>query len=278
MRFTRLLITAHDRYWLDAAIHAFCGYGTSVIACDAEVGLESWVPADETPDQRAGAHVMAFSFSAEALQKATVNRVGQCLMTCPTTAVFNGLHSESTIALGKQLRYFGDGFQRSKVIGETRYWRVPVMDGEFVVEESAGVEKGIAGGNFLIQAVDQVAGLDAARRAVQAIAQVPGSMTPFPGGVVRSGSKVGSRYTGLRASTNEAYCPSLRGRVDSEIVAGANCVYEIVIDAVDFDSTARAMKVGIEAASNDSIMAISAGNYGGNLGKHHFHLRNLWED
>ena len=287
MNFTRLVVTAIDEYWLDAGLREFCGNGSSVIQCDAEVGIETLrIDNDQTFDGRIGASVMAFGFSSEALGKAVAARTGQCLMTCPTTAVFDGMSSYQSddsddgtdpqrIAIGNHLRYFGDGFQKSKIIGDRRLWRIPVMDGEFIVEDTAGVEKGVAGGNFLIHSIDQATGLAAARRAVSAIDGLPNVITPFPGGVVRSGSKVGSKYEALRASTSDAYCPTLRGRVTSNIHDAANCIYEIVIDGSDFDAVELAIRDGIVAAVGDGVVAIGAGNYGGELGKHHFHLHNV---
>ncbi len=276
MRFVRLIVTAVDEYWLDAALREAGGYSSSVIGCDAEIGVEDMLSPSETPDGRPGAALLAFGFSSEALAKAVPNRVGQCVMTCPTTAVFNGLtDAEETIPLGKHLRYFGDGFQRSKLLSGRRYWRVPVMDGEFIMEEKLGVGKGVAGGNIILQGTTSEVALASARRASEAIAQLPGVIAPFPGGVVRSGSKVGSTYKGMVASTNDAYCPTLRGRVESELVDGANCAYEIVIDGVDEEAVGNAMKVALEIAAGDGVLAIGAGNYGGKLGKFHFHLHEL---
>ena len=199
----------------------------SVIACDAETGVERLLAPEETPDGRPGAAILMFGFSADALAKAVSGRVGQCVMTCPTTACFNGLsESEETIPLGKHLRFFGDGYQKSKQISSTRYWRVPVMDGEFVVEDKIGVAKGVAGGNIILQGRSQPVALEAARRASEAIQKLPGAITPFPGGVVRSGSKVGSRYKALKGlHGRDAYCPTLRGRVDSQLMEDANCAY-----------------------------------------------------
>lgn len=283
MRYARVIVTAADAHWLDAALREFTGYGASVIGCDAEVGVERLLTSEETPDARLGAAVLAFGFSTEALGKAMLNRVGQCLLPCATTAVFNGLASSlpnapeeiEFIPLGRSLRYFGDGFQKSKLVADRRYWRIPVMDGEFLVEEQLGIAKGIAGGNIIIQGGTQAETLAAARRAVESIADMPGVITPFPGGVVRSGSKVGSKYKALRASTNDAFCPTLRGRVQSELVEGAHTAYEIVINGVDEASIASAMRTCSHAAATQGILAISAGNYGGKLGKFHFHLREL---
>ncbi|MGD9721028.1 MAG: formylmethanofuran--tetrahydromethanopterin N-formyltransferase [Pirellulales bacterium] len=278
MRYVRLVVTAADEHWLDAGLREFTGYSSSIISCDSETGLERLLARDETPDGRPGAATLVFGFSAESLAKVVPNRVGQCLMTCPTTAVFDGLtDGEARIALGKTIRYFGDGYQKSKLIGGRRYWRIPVMDGEFLIESMVHVDKGVGGGNLIVQAATQAAALAAARRAIAAIEPLPGVITPFPGGVARSGSKVGSRYKALKASTAESYCPSLRGRpeVQTRLADGANVAYEIVIDGVSESAVAAAMAAGVRAAAGPNVVAISAGNYGGKLGKFHFHLREL---
>ena len=306
MRFTRLIITAVNRRWLQNAVNEVCGYGSSVIACDAEVGFERWIDPAETLDGRPGASVLLFAFTTKALQKATFTRTGQCLMTCPTTAVFDGLSAgpateeliefkPNHIEVGQKLRLFGDGYQKSKLIGERRFWRIPVMDGEFICEDKVGVAKGVAGGNFLILANDQISGLSAAERAVDEIAKLPNVICPFPGGVVRSGSKVGSRYKGMIASTNHSFCPTLKG-VDfgapipdahneaptqtgsSLLDENVNCVYEIVIDGTDFDTVGNAIVTGIEAAAGEGVVSITAANYGGKLGKHQYHLHQLLTD
>jgi formylmethanofuran--tetrahydromethanopterin N-formyltransferase len=276
MRYARLLVTAHDQYWLDAAVREFTGYSSSVIACDAEIGFERRLAGDETPDGRPGAALLMFGFSADALAQAVPNRTGQCLMTCPSTAVYNGLpEAAERIPLGKHIRFFGDGFQKSKQVAGRRYWRIPVMDGEFLVEENLGVQKGVAGGNIILQAATQEAALAAARRGAEAVADMPGVITPFPGGVARSGSKVGSRYKKLKASTADTFCPTLRGRVESKLHPDANCAYEIVFDGVDEQTVGQAMTAAMRAAAGEGVVAISAGNYGGKLGKFHFHLRKL---
>ncbi len=275
-RYVRLIVTAHDDHWLRAAMAEATGYATSVIACDAEAAVERWLEPDATPDGRPGAAMMAFGFSAEALAKAVPNRVGQCLMTCPTTAVFDGLpDAPDRLPLGKHIRYFGDGFQKSKLIGGRRYWRIPTMDGEFLVEETVGVRKGVGGGNIILQAETIEAALAAARRAVTALEAMPGVILPFPGGVVRSGSKVGSRYKKLVASTADAFCPALRGRTQSRLFPGVNHALEIVFDGEDEATVGKAMAAAMEAAAGEGLIAISAGNYGGKLGKFHFHLREL---
>jgi formylmethanofuran--tetrahydromethanopterin N-formyltransferase len=276
MRYARLVVTAHDEHWLSAATQAFCGYATSIIACDAEAGVERLLNADETPDGRPGAAILVFGFAPESLGKAIANRTGQCLMTCATSAVYDGLpEAADCIPLGKHLRFFGDGYQKSKLIDGRRYWRIPVMDGEFLVEDKLGVEKGVGGGNVIVQAAKMEAALAAVRRAIEQVTAISGVITPFPGGVARSGSKVGSRYKALKASTSDAFCPTLRGRVESRLHSDANYALEIVIDGIDETAVSQAMAAAMQAAAGDDVVAISAGNYGGKLGKFHFHLRQL---
>lgn len=276
---TRLIITAATESWAQTAASEFCGFATSVIACDAEAAPERALSADETPDGRPGISVLVFAFSRDALATAVSDRVGQCVLTCPTTACYDGLPGQpkdATIPVGAQLRYFGDGHQIAKKLGDRRFWRIPVMDGEFVCEDRFGTVKGIAGGNLLIGGVDQSAALHATEAAVTAMKMVPDSALPFPGGIVRSGSKVGSIYKKLKASTNDAYCPTLRGRTESALPDGTGAVYEIVIDGLSFESVQASMKAGLHAAAGCAgVTLITAGNYGGQLGKHHFHLRDL---
>jgi formylmethanofuran--tetrahydromethanopterin N-formyltransferase len=276
MRYVRLIVTAYDDHWLDAAAREFTGYASSVIACDAEAGIERRVPATETPDGRPGLSFLVFGFSTEALAKAVPNRTGQCLITCPTTAVYNGLlEAEEKIPLGKHIRFFGDGFQKSKKLAGRRFWRVPVMDGEFLVEDILGVAKGVAGGNLIMQGATLEAAVGAARRAVEAVADMPGVITPFPGGIARSGSKVGSRYKKLPASTADAYCPTLRVRTETKLHPDSNFAYEIVIDGVDEAAVGGAMTAAMRAAAGPGVVNIGAGNYGGKLGKFHFRLHEL---
>lgn len=276
----RLVVTAATVGWARTAGQAATGYAASVIGCDAEAGVERELSPDETPDGRPGVSLLLFAFSRDALQTAAVNRVGQCVLTCATTACFNGLAGDPgrAIKLGGRLRYFGDGRQISKVLNGVRYWRLPTMDGEFLVADEVGTVKGVAGGNLILLGESQGAALAAAEAAATAARAVPGVILPFPGGVVRSGSKVGSKYPALRASTNEAYCPTLRGVVPSELPAGANAAYEIVIDGLTSDAVAAAMRAGMHAASRvPGLVRITAGNYGGKLGPHHIHLKALWE-
>ena len=277
MTAARVLVTAETPAWAETAAREATGYAASVIGCDAEAGIERVLEPSETPDGRPGVSLLFFAFSRDALQKALVNRVGQCILTCPTTACYNGLPivKEKSIRIGGNLRFFGDGFQFSKKLEGRRFWRLPVMDGEFTCEDVFGTTKGVAGGNFLIVGQTQAAALAAAEAAVAAIRTLAGVIAPFPGGIVRSGSKVGSRYKKLRASTNDAYCPTLRGLVNSALPDGANAVYEIVLDGLDLASVEEATRVGVRAACLPGILRISAGNYGGKLGPFHLYLHRL---
>jgi formylmethanofuran--tetrahydromethanopterin N-formyltransferase len=280
MKATRLVITAHNLDWARHAAVAATGFATSVIACGCEAGIEREIPPDETPDGRPGIAVLIFSMSGKELVKQIERRVGQCVLTCPTTAVFAGIDDGEAVALGKNLRFFGDGWQISKVIAGRRYWRVPVMDGEFVAQETTAVVKAVGGGNLLLLARDTDAALAAAEAAVAAMKRLPNVVMPFPGGVVRSGSKVGSKYPALGASTNDAFCPSLHGLVArSELTPETRCVMEIVIDGLAEADVGAAMRAGMQAGiaigAAGGLLRISAGNYGGKLGPYHFHLHEL---
>ncbi len=280
MTAARVLITAETQRWAAIAAGTMTGYATSVIACDAEAGVERELTAHETPDGRPGLSVLIFAFSRDALEKALANRVGQCVMTCPTTACYNGLPlNEKTIVVGGRLRYFGDGWQISKRIAGRRYWRIPVMDGEFLCEETFGTIKGVAGGNLIVLGSAPTKTLAATEEAVAAIRRgCHDVILPFPGGIARSGSKVGSKYKGLRASTNTAFAPTLRGVVDSDLPPGVRCVYEIVIDGLNLEAVERATAIGVRtAAAAAGVVGVTAGNYGGSLGPHHIRLLDVLE-
>ena len=279
MRASRVVITARSLEWARTAAQSMTGFATSVIGCKLEAGIEAELSPEETPDGRPGASVLVFGFDADGLGKRLVERVGQTVLTCPTTACFDGLpEAPERVVVGGVLRHFGDKYQSSKYLDGKRYWRIPVMEGEFVVEESFGVRKAIGGGNFLILARDADAALGAAEAAVGAMRRLRGVILPFPGGVVRSGSKVGAKnYKKMVASTNDAYCPTLRTRLgpDSALPEEVNSVLEIVVDGLDRPAIEEALSAGIAAACRPGVVAITAGNYGGKLGKHHFHLHAL---
>ncbi len=283
MRGTRLIITADTAHWARIAGQTMTGFASSVIGAGIEAGIEAELPPEATPDNRPGVSVLLFGFNYDALVVAVRNRVGQCVLTCPGTACFSGFEGGTPVPLGRALRYFGDGFQTAKRIGGRRFWRIPVMDGEFLCEDRVGEGEAIGGGNFLILGRTRLAALTAAERAIVAMKQLPDVIMPFPGGIVRSGSKVGSRYKILSASTNDAYCPTLKGGVASALSPDVGAVYEIVIDGFTFDAIAAATAVGVRAAcglgeekvTDHGILGITSGNYGGNLGQFHFHLHKL---
>jgi formylmethanofuran--tetrahydromethanopterin N-formyltransferase len=276
MTAARAVVTADSPRWAETAGRTMSGYATSVIACDAEAAVERVLSPSETPDGRPGVSVLVFAFSRDALEKALANRVGQCVMTCPTSACYNGLPlGDKVVSVGGRLRFFGDGWQVSKRLAGRRLWRVPVMDGEFTCDELFGTVKGVAGGNILMLGADPAGALAAAEAAAAAMREVPDVILPFPGGIVRSGSKVGSKYKKLRASTNTAYAPTLRGLVETSLPDGVRCVYEIVIDGLSSAAVERAMAAGARASCDPrfGLVQVTAGNYGGNLGP--FHLRLL---
>ncbi len=273
---TRVIITAETKAWAMAAAQSITGFATSVIGCKCEAGIEQEISADSSPDGRPGVSVLLFAMDADSVGKRLVERIGQCVMTCPTTACYSGLKSEHSVNVGGQLRYFGDGFQISKLLNDKRHWRIPVMDGEFVIDDQFHVQESVGGGNILILGKTQKAALNAANAAVKAMRQLPDIILPFPNGVVRSGSKVGSRYKSLIASTNDAYCPTLRSvSKKTELDKDINCVLEIVIDGLNLEAVETAMRVGIESAIKPGIKQISAGNYGGGLGQYQIQLHEL---
>jgi len=279
MRATRLLITAASERCARIAAESLTGFATSVIACGCEAGIERTLSPDETPDGRPGVAVLIFSTSSKELQKQLMNRVGQCVLTSTSSACFAGMEAEERLKLGGALRYFGDGFQISKRIAGKRYWRIPVMDGEFLCEDSVGMIKGVGGGNFLVLATSHAAALASCEAAVAAMRKIPNVIMPFPGGMVRSGSKVGAKYKGMIASTNDAYCPTLRGATRSALDENIGAVLEIVIDGLTPADISAAMRAGITAAcasgAAGGVRAITAGNYGGKLGQFHFKLREI---
>lgn len=274
----RMVITGRNRRWALEAARNVTGFATSVIGCKCEAGIEAELEAEATPDGRPGFAVLLFAFAPDDVEERLVERIGQSILTCPTAACYDGLPGAGQrIEPGGQVRYFGDRYQISKLLDGRRLWRVPVMEGEFVVEEGFGVQEGVAGGNFLILGRDGDAALSAAERAVEAMRAVEGTILPFPGGVVRSGSKVGSRAYEMNATTNEAYCPTLRAMADTKLPEEVGSVLEIVVNGLGDDPVAACLREGVRAACGPGVVAIDAGNYGGELGDHHFHLHEILE-
>ena len=279
MKASRVIVTADNIKWAKNACLSFTGFATSVIACGVEAGIEKELKKTQTPDGRPGYSILLFSMSRSQLEKQLETRSGQCILTCPTTALFSGLEGEDMIPLGKNLKYFGDGYQISKKIDDRRFWRIPVMDGEFVCEEKTARVPAIGGGNFLLLSKNRASCLAACEIAVNVMSKLDNVITPFPGGVVRSGSKVGSKYEALIASTNDAFCPSLKGITGSKLSKDVSAVMEIVINGLTKEDIDKAIRESLIAISKSKykkdILAVSAGNYGGKLGQYHFHLRDI---
>lgn len=276
---TRLIITADTERWAFTAANSMIGFSTSVIACGVETGIEGKLKPSETPDGRPGISVLLFAMDSKELAKHVVTRTGQSVMTSPTSACYAGIREGKKIKLGAALRYFGDGFQKSKLLGKIRYWRIPIMDGEFLVEDFTHEVPGIGGGNFLILAESRGYALSAAERAITAMDRVKNVVMPFPGGVVGSGSKLGSKYPGLTASTNDAFCPTLKGQTETLLSPEVESVMEIVIDGLNEKDIAAAMRAGIRAVCTlgrkNGIIRVSAGHYDGKLGPYLFHLHKV---
>ena len=278
MKVVRLIITADSKYWLKQAANNITGFATSVIACGCEAGIEKEIKSSNTQDGRPGIAVLLFAMNSEGLAKQVLRRVGQCILTSPTTACFSGIETNEKINLGDAIRYFGDGFQISKKIYDKKIWRIPVMEGEFVIEDKTSIASGIGGGNILIIGDSNHQVLKSAEAAVKEMSKVNNIVLPFPGGIVRSGSKVGSKYKNLIASTNDAYCPTLKGITKTKLSKNNESVLEIVIDGTNEKDIAQAMKKGINIICkkyNKGIKTKSACNYGGKLGPFHFHLKEI---
>jgi formylmethanofuran--tetrahydromethanopterin N-formyltransferase len=273
--YSRILITALDKEWANAAAIEATGYGTSLIGCSAEAGIEGFLPEDRTPDNRPG-YIIQIWTSKKKIASELIGRIGQCILTAPTTAVFNYCDSREKVNVGYKMRFFGDGFETTKKAWGRELVSIPVMMGDFLIEKEFGVADGVMGGNFIIFARDQISALKASKKAVEAIGAVGGVITPFPGGVCGSGSKVGSKYKFMHASTNEKYCPTISDKVKDTLVKGIGAVAEIVIDGISKEKVEEAIRVGVETAVEiDGVKKISAGNYGGTLGKIHFHLHEI---
>jgi formylmethanofuran--tetrahydromethanopterin N-formyltransferase len=280
MRATAVVLTADSARWARQAAITMTGFATSVIGCGCEAGIDRELRPTETPDGRPGIRVLLFAVSTTELQKQLQTRVAQCVLTSPGSACYAGLDGEEALKLGNALRYFGDGWQIAKRFGGRRFWRMPVMDGEFLCEATTGLTKqAVGGGNLLIMGATRQTTLAAAEAAARAVESVPDAIAPFPGGIVRSGSKVGSKYKGVMASTNDAYCPTLRGAVKTALDDDVGCVLEVVIDGLTAEAVAAAMRAGLAAITKlgpkRGAVRVGAGNYGGKLGPHHFRLKDL---
>jgi formylmethanofuran--tetrahydromethanopterin N-formyltransferase len=277
----RVLITADSEKWALTAAEVATGLATSVIMSPAEAGIEGMVSANSTPDNRIGILIQIYNHNRFELKNQMILRIGQCIMTCPTTSAFDAMQdAKRRLKVGRSIRLFGDGFQKKGLVGNRKVWKIPVMEGNFIIEDSFGVAEAIAGGNLLILAKDKASGLKAAEEAVKAIrTKANGVILPFPGGICRSGSKAGSLKYKLKASTNHPFCPGLKALVpDSKLPENVNCVYEIVINGLSVEAVKKAMGEGVKAAAGVSgVVSISSGNYGGRLGPYKAYLREVLE-
>jgi len=275
----RILITADSEKWALTAAEVASGLATSVIMSPAEAGIESIVLADKTPDNRVGVLIQIYNRNRFELKNQMILRIGQCIMTCPTTSAFDAMfNAKRKLKVGRSIRLFGDGFQRKGLVGNRKVWKIPVMEGNFIVEDTFGAAEAIAGGNFLILAKDKASGLKAAEEAVEAIkTSASDVILPFPGGICRSGSKAGSLKYKLKASTNHPFCPGLKTLIpDSQLMENVNCVYEIVINGLSVEAVKRAMGEGVKAAASvPGVVRVSAGNYGGKLGPYKAFLKEV---
>lgn len=275
---SRVLVTAKDERWARISGRAATGFGVSIIASPAEAGIERLVPPEETPDGRPGILLHFYHRDRRSLKAQLIARIGQCVLTCPTTAAYDGLdNARRRLKVGSSLRYFGDGYQKKDELKGRKVWIIPVMEGEFVIQSTFGTIEAVAGGNLLILSEDQDSGLEATENAVEAISKVRDVVLTFPGGICRSGSKVGSRKYKLGASTNDAFCPMIKDKVEkTQLPPEVWNVYEIVINGLTLQAVGEAMKAGLRAAAaSPGVVKITAANYGGKLGPYKVTLKEL---
>ncbi|MDO5851053.1 MAG: formylmethanofuran--tetrahydromethanopterin N-formyltransferase [Methanobacteriaceae archaeon] len=280
-KLSEILITAETKELALIAAQTATGYATSFIGCPAEAGIDQFIPENETPDNRPGYSIIICQTTTKKLENQLLERIGQCILTAPTTAVYNLLpESETQTNTGFKLKFFADGYETKETINNRTMFKIPIMSGDFIIEENIGIIDAIAGGNLFIEANTQKQALKGAQNAINAIKKVPGAITPFPGGIVASGSKIGSqKYSFMNATTNHQFCPTLKDTInDSKLGKDINGIYEIVINAKDMETIKKATKEAILNASKvEGVQIISAGNYGGKLGKYHIHLEELFE-
>lgn len=274
--YSRVLITAVNEKWARIAATEATGYATSMIGCDAEAGIDVFIPAEKTPDNRPGYAIQIWS-SKKKIKEALLYRLAQCVLTSPTASIWNLTESDEKLDIGYKLKYYGDGYERELELYGRKVIAIPIMLGEFIVERDIGIAKGIAGGNFIILAKDVATALKAGEKAVEAISKIEGVITPFPGGLCSAGSKVGSKkYKFMRATTNEKFCPTLANVVKDSKVKDMGAAIEVVINGINEKKVREAMKHGIEACLNEEgVKKITAGNYGGSLGKVLIHLESI---
>jgi formylmethanofuran--tetrahydromethanopterin N-formyltransferase len=277
MQVARILMTAETAKWAKICAQSAAGFATSVIECKVEAGIDRIIPKTETPDKRPGITLLFAALKSKDLAKQLRKRTGQSILTCPTSAVFNALdNAEEWVDVGDQLRYFGDGYEDRKRVGDKLLlWRIPVIEGEFLIEEKFGIRKGVGGGNLILMGKTRKGTLKATEAAVEAIQSVDGCVAPFPGGICRSGSQIGSKYDFLKASTNVRLCPTLREQVpDSLVPPNVNSVLEIVINGLSKNAIQDGMRAALQAAVQvPDLVRVTAANFEGKLGQHKLHLK-----
>lgn len=278
--YSEFLVTAKDRKWLMAAVNAAVGCATSGIGCGCEAAVDEIIPPSKTPDGRIGAAVMFWvsRFSPDPvkqLEGELLSRIGQCILTAPSTAVWNMTDSGKKLPVGKKIGYFADGYQRE----EARFGRsvvvVPRMMGDFLIEKELGYSEGVMGGNLWFFAKSESSALRAAEKAVKVISATSGVVATFPGGVCAAGSKIGSKYSFLSASTHERLCPTLVPHItDSQVPSGVASISEVVFNGISLELLQDVSLKAVHAAKDTpGLLRVSAGSYGGKLGEYRIYLK-----
>ena len=288
--FVRLCVTANDEKWLTYAVRGATALPCTVFG-ESEAGIEKFLGEEETPDGRKGAIIQIWvgteGGEAKAIQKLeheVAKRVRQGILVVPTTAVFDAfslrcegceIKEEGSIDTLRKIGHCGDGYEEICEKFGREIIKIPIMMGEFIVERFFKYGKGVMGGNIWLFCERIKDALAAGERAVEAVNTVDGAIAPF--GVCAAGSKPETKFPEIGPTTNHPFCPTLRGKLaETKVPEGVSAIPEIVIDGVSESVVKKALRSVIESVRNEKgVVKISAGNYGGRLGKFKFYLRTL---
>ena len=284
--FVRVIITAEDERTLRRVAEDSASTPSIVIG-RVEGGIERFISENDTPDERKGVITQFWGGldrskpMQDSVKKFEIElsyRIRQDILVKPFTAVFNALeNSTGRIDTMERIGHCGDGFEWEEDLRSRRMINVPIMVPDFRIERYLGYSIGVMGGNFWYMCKTKKAVFEAGQRALDAIHQVDGAVTPFD--ICSAGSKPETKFPWIGPTTNEVYCPSLKSKLGdrSRVPEDVYYIPEVVINGIDLPTVTKAMKVGIESIWDISEVAkISAGNYGGKLGKYKIDLKGLF--
>lgn len=284
--YCRVIVTADDGETLRKAAEDSTAT-PSVVIGRTEGGVEKYLSENETPDKRKGALLQfwgeinpkkSFPESLKKFETELSYRIRQDILVKPFTAVFDALqNAEGKLDMMERVGHCGDGYEWVEKLHGREVIVVPLMVPNFIIERYLGYGRGVMGGNFWVMCKTKQALKDAGEKALAAIHHVHGVVTPF--NICSAGSKPETRYPKIGPTTNHLYCPSLKvclGK-ESKVPEGVGYIAEIVFDGVSLDAVKEATKAGITSVLGvDGVVRVSAGNYGGTLGKYKIKLKELF--